>query len=65
MKELDVVKLVKDYKDIKAGTIGTIVNEYERGVYEVEFVDKDGETIGVVTIPSLLLALVCEYGSYG
>ncbi|MBS1456425.1 MAG: DUF4926 domain-containing protein [Clostridia bacterium] len=55
MKELDVVKLVKDYKDIKAGTIGTIVNEYDDSVYEVEFVDKDGETIGVVTTPSLLL----------
>lgn len=63
MKELDVVKLVKDYKDLKAGTIGTIVNEYEKGVYEVEFVDKEGETIGVVTIPSLLLESVCEYGS--
>ena len=63
MKELDVVKLVKDYKDIKAGTIGTIVNEYEDSVYEVEFVDKDGQTIGVVTTPSLLLESVCEYGS--
>ena len=46
MKEIDVVKLVKDYKDIKAGTIGTIVSEYEDSVYEVEFVDKDGQTIG-------------------
>ena len=63
MKELDVVKLTKDYKDIKAGTIGTIVNEYEDSVYEVEFVDKDGQTIGVVTTPSLLLESVCEYGS--
>ena len=32
MKDLDVVKLVKDYKDIKAGTIGTIVNEYDDSV---------------------------------
>ena len=48
MKEIDVVKLVKDYKDIKAGTIGTIVSEYEDSVYEVEFVDKDGQTIGGV-----------------
>lgn len=61
MKELDIVKLTKNYKDIKAGTIGTIVNEYKNGIYEVEFVDKDGGTIGVVTTPLLLLELICEY----
>ena len=61
MKELDIVKLTKDYKGIKAGTIGTIVNEYENGKYEVEFVDKDGDTLGVVTTPLLLLELVCKY----
>lgn len=63
MKELDVVKLTKDYKGIKAETIGTLVNKYADGVYEVEFVDRDGLTIGVVTTPSSLLELVCEYGS--
>lgn len=63
MKELDVVKLTKDYKDIKAGTVGTIVNEYDDDVYEVEFVDEDGETIEVVTTPSSLLELVFEYSS--
>lgn len=63
MKELDVVKLIKDYKNIKAGTIGTIVNDYGDDIYEVEFVDEGGETIGVVTTPSLLLKLVCGYCS--
>lgn len=63
MKELDIVKLTKNYKDIKAGTIGTIVNEYENSVYKVEFVDKNGQTIGVVTTPLTLLESVCEYGS--
>ena len=34
MKELDVVKLVKDFNGLPAGTEGTIVLEYDGTAYE-------------------------------
>ena len=55
MKELDVVKLIRDFADIPAGTIGTIVLEYDGTHFEVEFVDEDGDTIDVITTPTELL----------
>ena len=58
MKELDVVKLIRDFAGISAGTNGTIVLEYDGTHFEVEFVDEAGDTIDVVTTPSELLALV-------
>ena len=51
MKELDVVRLIKDYEGIPANTEGTIVLEYDGTAYEVEFVDSEGKTIDVLTIP--------------
>ena len=50
MEELDNVVLTKDYKDLKAGTIGTIVLKYSEQDYEVEFFDNKLNTIGVYTI---------------
>lgn len=50
MKELDVVKLNKDFGSIKKDTEGTIVNKYDDKNFEVEFFDKKGNTIDVVTI---------------
>lgn len=35
MKELDVVKLNKEFKGLKAGTEGTIVLEYDGNYFEV------------------------------
>ena len=58
MKELDVVKLVKDFNILPAGTEGTIVLEYDGTAYEVEFVDSEGETIDVLTTPVDMIALV-------
>ena len=58
MKELDVVKLVKDFNILPAGTEGTIVLEYDGTAYEVEFVDSEGETIDVLTAPADMIALV-------
>lgn len=58
MKELDVVKLVKDFNGLPAGTEGTIVLEYDGTAYEVEFVDSEGETIDVLTTPADMIALV-------
>ena len=51
MKELDVVKLKEDYKEIRKGTRGTIVLLYDDKNCEVEFFDKVGDTIDVVTTP--------------
>ncbi len=61
MKELDVVKLIKDFENIPAGTEGAIVLDYDKEYCEVEFVDSDGNTIDVVTTPKELLELVWEY----
>ena len=58
MNELDVVKLVKDFNGLPAGTEGTIVLEYDGTAYEVEFVDSEGETIDVLTTPADMIALV-------
>lgn len=57
MKELDVVKLKTDFQSITTGTEGTIVLEYDGTAFEVEFFDKDGETIDVVTTPGDILEL--------
>lgn len=51
MKELDVVRLKEDYKEIKTGTTGTIVIIYDDKNCEVEFFDYDGNTIDVIETP--------------
>ena len=60
MKELDVVKLNKEFKGLKAGTEGTIVLEYDGKYYEVEFFDDNNDTIGVFTTPIEVLETVKE-----
>jgi len=61
MKEYDVVKLVKDFEDLKKGTIGAIVHDYNGKVFEVEFIDQNKDTIGVYTTPIEYLELVISY----
>ena len=58
MKELDVVRLKDDYKEISQGTKGTIVLLYDDKNCEVEFFDKDGDTIDVVMTPLKKLDLI-------
>lgn len=58
MKELDIVKLNKEFKGLKAGTEGTIVLEYDGNYFEVEFFDDNNDTIGVFTTPAELLEIV-------
>lgn len=58
MKELDVVKLKEDYKGISKGTRGTIVLLYDDKNCEVEFFDRVGDTIDVVTTPLKKLELI-------
>ena len=60
MKELDIVKLKSDYQGVTAGTVGTIVLEYDGTAFEVEFFDGEGDTIDVVTTPAEFLELVSE-----
>ncbi len=58
MKELDVVKLKKEFNGLSTDTKGTIVLEYDGTYFEVEFVDDNRDTIDVVTTPADLLELV-------
>ena len=60
MKELDVVKLNKEFKGLKAGTEGTIVLEYDGNYLEEEFFEDNKDTIGVFTTPIELLETVNE-----
>lgn len=58
MKELDVVKLMKKFNGLKAGTEGTIVSDYNGNYFEVEFVDSNNDTIDIFTTPAELLEIV-------
>ena len=58
MRLLDIVRLVKEFNGLPAGTEGTIVLEYDGTAYEVEFVDSEGDTIDVLTTPANMIALV-------
>lgn len=64
MKELDVVKLIKEFEGIPIGTLGTVVLEYDGTYFEIEFVDSNGVTIGVFTTPGDVLELVTSSHSY-
>ena len=50
MNELDCVKLIKPFKELKVGTKGCIVLKYTENSFEVEFFDENDETIDVYTI---------------
>jgi len=58
MNELDSVKLNKDFQNISKGTEGAIVHKYNNENFEVEFFDKNGDTIDVVTISKEYLDLI-------
>ena len=60
VKELDVVRLKKDFKDLVGDTKGVIVLEYDGTAFEVEFFDADGNTIDVVTTPADIIELVVK-----
>jgi hypothetical protein len=61
MKELDVVRLTKEFEGLPIGTEGTIVCEYDGKAFEVEFFDNDGDTIDVFTTPVEVLELLIKY----
>jgi hypothetical protein len=54
LKLLDVVALLRDvprYK-LRRGQVGTIVEAYKSGRFEVEFSDNDGQTYALATLPA-------------
>lgn len=53
-KLFDVIKTTVDFPDqkIKTGEIGTIVDVYEDGEFEVEFLNENGETIAMFAVTS-------------
>ena len=61
MKELDVVRLIKEFEGLPIGTEGTIVCEYDGKAFEVEFFDDDGNTIDVFTTPAEVIELLIAH----
>ena len=62
MKLLDTVALIEDMPALKLyrGQVGTIVEEYEPGVFEVEFSDFKGRTYALETLQASQL-MVLQY----
>lgn len=52
LKTLDVVALLRDIPEKKLikGQVGTIVEKWDNGVYEVEFCNTKGETLALAQI---------------
>lgn len=52
MKLYDVVALLDDLPEhnLKRGQVGTLVEEWEPGVFEVEFADPNGVTYAMVAL---------------
>jgi len=63
LKVLDVVALLKDLPRhrVRRGQVGTVVEVYKSGRYEVEFADRRGRTLALATLPSNAL-LQLSYG---
>jgi Domain of unknown function (DUF4926) len=60
MKLLDTVALLENIPDLSLfrGQVGTIVEVYEPGAFEVEFVDDQGQTYALETLNSQQLILL-------
>lgn len=60
IKLLDVVALLNDLpeKDLYKGQVGTVVEILAHGVYEIEFVDKGGQTYAMETLKEKQILLL-------
>jgi hypothetical protein len=60
MKILDVVALTEDIRELKLyrGQVGTIVDEYEPDIFEVEFSDIRGQTYALETLKARQLMVL-------
>jgi len=63
MKLLDVVALLQDLPELglHRGNVGTIVEEYEPGIFEVEFSDTSGKAYAIETLESSQLMPLYHY----
>ena len=65
MNELDCVKLIKPFKELKVGTKGCIVVKHTENDFEVEFFNENDDTIDVYTIKeikSIIKPILNKYG---
>ncbi len=60
IQELDVVALTVDLpqEGLARGQVGTVVYVHSPGVFEVEFVDSEGRTYGLLTLNADQLLLL-------
>ena len=60
MKLLDVVALTEDLPELGLyrGQVGTIVEEYEPGVFEVEFTNLTGQAYAIETLNASQLMIL-------
>ena len=63
MKLLDVVALLEDLPDrrLYRGQVGTLVEIYEPGVFEVEFSDLDGRAYALETLTETQLMVLYHH----
>lgn len=63
MKLLDIVALIEDLPPLNLyrGNVGTIVEEYEPGVFEVEFSDTTGQAYAIETLNASQLMPLYHY----
>lgn len=64
MEELDCVKLIKPFENLKVGTHGCIVLKYNDNDFEVEFFDENDETIDVYTISKEYIEVYWKYSEH-
>lgn len=64
MKLLDIVALLEDLPEVSLirGQVGTIVEEYEPDVFEVEFSDTNGRAYAIETLNSSQLLVLHHQG---
>ncbi|MBE9202495.1 DUF4926 domain-containing protein [Synechocystis salina LEGE 06099] len=63
MKLLDVVALVEDLPELNLyrGNVGTIVEEYEPNIFEIEFSDTTGKAYAIETLNASQLMILYHY----
>jgi len=63
MKLLDVVALLQDLPELglHRGNVGTIVEEYEPSVFEVEFSDTTGKAYAIETLNASQLMILYHF----
>ena len=62
----DGIELLANFAEVnlKAGDLGSIVEKYDNGDYEVEFENQQGETIALVTLKPEQFIVVWQYTNH-